>query len=157
MNISPERMTDPEKKPTPRRVSEWVGKMNYKRWIQITDFISSNYPEIFRIEWLFGGRKYGWWLRYKKSKSFCGLIPEKNAFKIVMVFGAEERRKAESVISGMRSHVREDYENARTFFDGKWLHSKIDNENVIDDIEKLMKIKRKPKCELNTGIKKRNR
>ena len=32
-------------------------------------------------------------LRFKKSKSFCSLIPEKNNLKILIVFGTEEREE----------------------------------------------------------------
>jgi hypothetical protein len=145
MNELPQHMLDAKKEPNAISVSKWIGQRNYKRWTQIIRFIESNYPDIFETKWWFGGKKYGWALRYKKSKSFCNLIPEKNRFKILLVFGAEERKKVEAILPELKSHVRDDYNGATTFFDGKWVSIIADNEKVIADVERLMEIKRKPK------------
>ena len=57
-----------------------------------------NYPGVFTPDWIFGGKKYGWGLRFKKSKSFCTLLPERNRLLVQIVFGGEEREKAEKVL-----------------------------------------------------------
>jgi hypothetical protein len=147
MDKLPERMTDPAKAPDKKSIALWIGQNNYKRWTDITEFIDSNYPEIFEIKWLYSGKKYGWWLRYKKSKSFCSFIPEKNRFKLLLIFGVEERKKVESVLPELKSHASDDYKNAKTYFDGKWVGIVVDSEKVIKDVERLMKIKRKPKIQ----------
>ncbi|MDY6842607.1 MAG: DUF3788 family protein [Thermodesulfobacteriota bacterium] len=41
--------------------------------------------------------------RYKKSKSFCTLIPEKNHFSLLIVFGAKKRAKVEAMEETYRS------------------------------------------------------
>jgi hypothetical protein len=145
MNELPQRMVDETKKPGANSVSRWIGPNNYKRWTNIIRFIESNYPDIFETRWWFGGKKFGWALRFKKSKSFCNLIPEKNCFKILLVFGAEERKKVEAILPELKSHVQDDYNAAKTFFDGKWVSIVVDSEKVISDLERLMKIKRRPK------------
>ncbi len=140
-----ERMVDRDNRPDARSVSRWVGPRNYQRWSRILEFIEANYPGVFSPDWVFGGKKHGWGLRFKKSKSFCTLIPERNRFMIQIVFGAEERRKVEGVLAELASHAREDYRAATTYHDGKWLGLIVDGDDVVADIERLLAVKRKPK------------
>jgi len=76
MTDSGPRMTDGSHVPNGKNVSAWIGRANYKRWTRMLQYIERTYPGVFVPEWLFGGKKYGWGLRFKKSKSFCTLIPE---------------------------------------------------------------------------------
>ena len=145
MTQSYQRMADPTKKPTPLSLSRWIGAKNFERWTQIIGFIEDNYPNVFETTWLFGGKKHGWALRFKKSKSFCTLIPEKNRFKILLVFGAKEREQVDLLLPHLVSHLREDYAAATTYHDGKWVASVVDSKGVIADIERLFLLKRNPK------------
>ena len=86
-----DRLTDPDGPPTLQQVQKWIGKAGYEYWSRTADMIEQRYPGVFEPEWLYGGKKYGWALRYKKSRSFCTFAPEKGYFKIQIVFGAKER------------------------------------------------------------------
>lgn len=140
-----ERIIDAGKEPNATAVTAWIGVRNYSRWMHITHFIETNYPGVFNVEWLWGGKKWGWTLRYKKSKSFCTLIPERNVFKILLVFGAEERKKVEALLPELVSHIRDDYAAATTYHDGKWVIAVVDSRVVLSDIEKLLVLKRNPR------------
>jgi len=137
-------MIDFEEAPTSSQIRSWVGSSAYGYWKYVTQFIEHKYPDVFSPDWLFGGKKYGWALRYKKGKSFCTLIPEKNGLTIQIVFGAAERSAAEAIMDQLSAGTRQAYENARTYHDGKWLFLKVDSEMVMDDIELLLEVKRKP-------------
>jgi len=139
------RMTDPGDSPTPSAIARWVGKNAYEFWKRVTQLIERNYPDIFTPEWLFGGKKYGWALRYKKGKSFCTLIPEKNRFAIQIVFGGEERLKVETLRGELSKQTQRDYDRATTYHDGKWLLITVDNDRVVDDLKRLLGVKRTPK------------
>jgi hypothetical protein len=139
------RMLNFSKPPEPHQVKEWIGSRASVLWAELTEFIESQYPGVFKQDWWFGGKKWGWSLRYKKSKSFCNLIPERGQFKFLLVFGAEERKKVEAILPQLTSHVREDYEKATTFHDGKWVATLADSKKVVADIERLLVLKRKPK------------
>jgi hypothetical protein len=143
MNELGERMVDGGTKPNDRSVANWIGPKNQKYWTHMVHFIDSNYPGTFQPDWWFGGKKFGWALRYKKSKSFCNFIPEKDRFRLLLVFGRDEREKVEAELSKLISHARADYTAAPTFHDGKWLSLAVDGEDVLTDIERLLKIKRK--------------
>src|SRR5512143_167664 len=147
MNETTHRMTESGKPPTASQVEEWIGKKSYKFWQRVTQLIEQNYPNIFKPEWLFGGMKHGWSLRYKKGKSFCTFIPEKNRALLIIVFGAEERKKVESVRDRLSPQTREKYDQATTYHDGKWLRVTLDSVRVIEDVRLLLAMKRRPKAE----------
>jgi hypothetical protein len=140
------RMLDGAKPPDGKQVAEWIGARAAGRWGTLTDFIESRYPGVFERKWWFGGKKWGWSLRFKKSKAFCNLIPERGQFKALLVFGAAERVKVEALLPELTSHIREDYANATTFHDGRWVATVVDRKDVVADLERLFILKRTPKA-----------
>ncbi|SEM16266.1 Protein of unknown function [Syntrophus gentianae] len=139
------RMTDPGNPPTDSAVADWVGEDAYKYWKLIKHLIEQNYPNVFTPEWLYGGKKHGWSLRYKKSKSFCTLIPGKNRFALLIVFGAEEREKVEAIRDGLSKQTQQEYDQATTYHDGKWLLLEICSDRVVKDAMLLLAVKRSPR------------
>src|SRR5512136_559786 len=99
------RLTEPGKPPTHKQIESWMGRKAYSFWIRVSKMIVQRYPDVFTPEWLFGGKRHGWSLRYKKSKSFCTLIPERNRFALLIVFGAEERAKVETMRDSLSQHT----------------------------------------------------
>ena len=145
MNEPGIRMTQRDNPPSDYEIGVWIGADAFEHWKHITKLIEKNYPNVFTPEWLFGGKKHGWSLRYKKGKSFCTLIPEKNRFALLIVFGAAERAKVEAIRNGLSEHTQKEYDNATTYHDGKWLLLTIDTEKMIEDVVQLLATKRKPK------------
>ena len=143
--MSGERMLDGNIKPDAKSVVEFIGVKYKKYWQRITKFIEDNYHGIFqKDDWLFS-RNHGWSLRFKKSKSFCTLIPEKNRLLILIVFGAKEREETEKILPELCPEIHTKYEDATTYHDGKWLVIAVDSDRILHDIETLLRIKRKPK------------
>ncbi len=138
-------MVDGDSEPDAANVQGWIGARNYRRWMMLRAFIDENYPGVFTPDWIFGGKKHGWGLRFKKSKSFCTLIPKHNRLLIQIVFGGEEREKAEKILPELSPAVRDAYMNATTYHDGKWLALVLDSDEVQADIERLLAVKRKPR------------
>jgi len=139
------RMTQGDKPPSDSEIEKWIGKKAYGYWKRVRQLIEQFYPNVFTPEWLFGGKKHGWSLRYKKSKSFCTLIPEKNRLALLIVFGAEEGAKVEGMRDGLSRQTQKEYDAATTYHDGKWLLLAIDTDKVVEDVMQLLAIKRKPK------------
>lgn len=139
------RMIQPGKPPNDSEVEGWIGKHAFEYWKRITIFINRKYPGVFVPEWLFGGKKHGWSLRYKKNKSFCTLIPEKDRLAVLIVFGREERQKVEAVKDQLSMETQEAYEKATTYHDGKWVRFTVDSDTVAEDLQLLFAVKRRPK------------
>ena len=150
MNEPDIRMTQSDNPPNDSEIGEWVGKEAHKYWNRVTQLIEQSYPNVFTPEWLFSGKKHGWSLRYKKSKSFCTLVPEKKRFAMLIVFGAEERAKVEAMKDSLSPRTRKEYDKAKTYHDGKWLFLTVDTDKVVEDVRKFLTIKRRPKNGNNT-------
>jgi len=140
-----DRLTDRGKAPEPSVVAALIGAENYTRWRGLLEFINTSYPGVFTPEWLYGGQKHGWSLRFKKSTSFCTLVPERGSMKVLLVFGGAEREKAEGVLDSLTSHARDDYLSAHTYHDGKWVLIDADSDEALLDIETLLHVKRRVK------------
>jgi hypothetical protein len=112
--------------------------------MRVSEMIEHGYPGVFTPEWLYGGKKHGWSLRYKKSRSFCTFIPEKGRFMLLIVFGAEERLKVEAIRHEISVMTMQQYDEAKTYHDGKWLLLEVDSEIILSDINKLLMVKRRP-------------
>lgn len=139
------RLTEPSGPPTLKQIESWIGRRAYGFWTRVSKMIAKNYPDVFTPEWLFGGKKHGWSLRYKKSKSFCMLIPEKNRFVLLIVFGADERSKVETIRRELSVKTRKEFDEATTYHDGKWLLLSVDDQENVADVERLLAAKRRPK------------
>ncbi len=138
------KLVDPNDVPDTNKIEKFLGNA-FTFWDQISSLIDQKYPGVFTPEWLYGGKKHGWSLRYKKNKSFCTMIPGKDRLAIQIVFGKDERLKVEEIKKKLSSRTRNAYENATTYHDGKWLLLNVDGEEIIRDIEVLLATKRKSK------------
>lgn len=140
------RMNDRQRAPTAKALAAWLGPDAYEQWKKVANWIAASYPDVFAPEWLFGGTKHGWSLRYKKSKSFCTFVPEKGRFQLLIVFGAEDRAKVEAIRATLSPAIRQRYDEATTYHDGKWLLITIADKVAITDAQRLLTAKRKPKA-----------
>jgi hypothetical protein len=61
------------------------------------------------------------------------------------VFGVAEREKVEGVLATLASHVREDYQKATTYHDGRWVLVTVDSARALADVERLLAMKRRPR------------
>lgn len=138
------RLLDPDAPPDEAAVLSWLGDGQARYWREITAFIAAAYPGIFAPDWIYGGRKHGWSLRYKKSKSFCTLIPERGRLAVLVVFGTEERARTDVLLDRLSPGTRRAYETATTYHDGKWLLLSGIDEAAFDDLRTLLSVKRKP-------------
>jgi hypothetical protein len=145
MSESAARMTTPGDPPRTIALARWLGKEAYGYWKQLAQRIERAYPSVFAPDWLFGGRKHGWALRYKKSKSFCTFVPERNRCNLLIVFGAAEREKVETIRDQLSARTRKIYDEAKTYHDGKWMLLGINSARTIEDVMRLLALKRRPK------------
>jgi hypothetical protein len=125
-------------------LGEWIGPDALNRWRQLEAWIEQNYPGVFAPEWLNGGRKRGWSLRYKKTKAFCTLIPGFGGFSVVIVFGGAERENFEERRNSWRDQLIELYDSAKTYPDGRFLTLAVSSSDDLEEVKELLIMKRPP-------------
>ncbi|MCC8935514.1 DUF3788 domain-containing protein [Bradyrhizobium sp. Arg68] len=139
-----DRITDKSASPDDSTVRDWIGPAAFKHWARLQSWIEEFYPGVFAPEWLYGGKKRGWSLRYKKTKAFCTLLPEYKRFSAVVVLGGAERKQFEERRYAWRSQLVKLYDEAKTYPDGKFLTVAISSADDRHDVTELLTMKRPP-------------
>jgi hypothetical protein len=80
----------------------------------------------------------------RSGKSFIILSIREGYFNAVVVLGKNERDKFDEQRETFSEAVCKVYDEAETLHDGKWLGFEMRDESLIDDIIRLLHIKRKP-------------
>lgn len=145
MEQSPEigaRLADKAVSPDENTVRYWIGNEAFEHWVALQGWIEVSYPGVFAPEWLYGGKKRGWSLRYKKTRAFCTLVPEFRRLSAIVVLGRAEREKFEERRYAWRSQMVALYDEAKTYPDGKWLNVAVSSADDRHDLTDLLRMKR---------------
>ena len=95
--------------------------------------------------WNNGGKEWTYEYKFRKSgKTLCAFYFKENMLGFMIIFGKEERTKVEEIRNELSSNILETYDNAKTFHDGKWVMFHITDYSIIEDLKKLLFVKRKP-------------
>lgn len=137
-----DRITDKSIMPDDVTIRNWIGQDAFTHWTALQDWITAGYPDVFTPDWIYGGKKHGWSLRYKKSKAFCAFLPEYSAFSVVVVLGQAEREKVEARRDKLGPRLMGLYDAAETYHDGKWLKIGIASADDLKDVTDLLTLKR---------------
>ena len=132
-----------EKIPTEEELLSIMGEEKFKIWSEINGFIEKNYNVEFM--WDKGGKTGLFELKYRKSgKTLCALYPRQLGMRILIILGKVERDKFENSINEFTQYMKDFYDNTHQYHDGKWLYLDLLNDELIEDIKKLLLIKKKP-------------
>jgi hypothetical protein len=147
MDPSPQigdRISDKSAPPDEHAVRNWIGPAAFKHWTALRSWIDASYPGVFEPEWLYGGKKRGWVLRYKKTKALCTLQPGYRLFSVQVVLGRAEREKFEERRYFWGPQLVKLYDEARAYHDGKWLSVPVSSVDDRHEVTELVSMKRPP-------------
>lgn len=95
--------------------------------------------------WNNGGKKWIYEYKFKKSgKTLCAFYFKQNVLGFMIIFGKAERDKVEEIRNELSANVLKTYDNAQIFHDGKWVMFNVTDDLLLEDLKKLLFIKRKP-------------
>lgn len=137
-----DRLTDKSVSPSIESVRDWIGQQAFGHWRALQDWIEASYPATFVPEWIYGGKKHGWSLRYKKSRAFCTFLPEYGRFSVVIVLGRAERDKVEAQRARFSPRLVDLYDATPCYRDGKWLKVDLSTADGLRDVTELLALKR---------------
>ncbi|MFW9963957.1 MAG: DUF3788 domain-containing protein [Candidatus Sifarchaeia archaeon] len=139
------RMLNKDKEPTSEDITNFIKvKRAVTSWYQLQEYLNSHYY-LHNAELGFGGQKYGWCIRYRRSgKTLCTLYPEEGGFTILIVYGKSEVEKFIEQKSELSDQIVALFQETKQFHDGKWLWIKLSDTTLLDDIKKMLYIKKSP-------------
>ena len=84
----------------------------------------------------------GWNVKYKKgSKALCTLYPEPDSFIALVVLGQADLVKLDAVRPAYTPYLLQLADGARLFNNTKWLMIRVTDDAVMDDVQKLLRLK----------------
>jgi len=135
------RMLDEDHQPSEEEILAAIGAGNL--WPDLKEYIDQSYD--FVPEKVFYGKKYGWTIRYRKSgKTLISLFPEHGAFTALVVLGKKEGEKVAEILDELSSATRDLIGNTKQLHDGKWLWIRVLEPSHVEDVKRLLAVKRKP-------------
>lgn len=130
-------------RPTNEEMTALIGQPLFDVWIKLTHFIESKY-DMERL-WNSGGKKWTYEYKYRRGgKSLCALYAKENVFGFMIIFGKNEQAKFEADKNDYSIEVQGIYDESTTYHDGKWMMFELTDTSLFPDMEKLLRIKRKP-------------
>ncbi len=140
-----QRMLNRDQKPTETDIITFISNAEaISAWNQIQEYLEIHYDLL--IETIYYGDNYGWVVRYRKSgRTIVSLFPEKDSFSFLIVYGKKEIDKFSAQESEFLPDIVEIFQNTKKLHDGKWLWIRVTDSTNLEDLKKLIIIKRKPK------------
>ncbi|MDP9646458.1 DUF3788 domain-containing protein [Paraburkholderia caledonica] len=137
-----DRIADKSSQPDERTIRDWMGPEAFEHWVELRTWIEASYPGVFAPDWLYGGKKRGWSLRYRKTKVLCTLLPAYGLLSVLVVLGRAEREKFEARRYLWSPRLVKLYDEARAYPDGKWLTVPISSADDRHEVTELIRMKR---------------
>lgn len=139
------RFFDKNKVPDPSEIEQLLGAYATERLKNLDSFFKSNYNIVRELKFQFGNQ-YGWSYKYSTNgKMLCYVFFEEGAVTVTITIGKNEVSKLTSELPKMLQKTRELWANRYPCGEGGWIHYRIENDNELPDIQKLICIKKKPK------------
>jgi hypothetical protein len=138
------RLLNPEITPDDVSILRFIDDKKVKNtFTHLLSFLKNSYNLDRKI--LFGVKKYGWAIQYKKSKkTIVTIFPERKGLTVLLIFGKSELEEINNKKKVFSRNVFEKIKNTKQYHDGKWMWLRMESDNYIDDVIELIKIKRKP-------------
>lgn len=127
--------------PSSETLENCMGSKAITAWNKICDFIDRNYDT--RLFWDNGGKYGKYVLRFKKGgKTLCTLYVRDIKFGCWIIFGQTERDKFERSRDAFSEEIKNIYDATDNYHDGKWIMLEVSDDHLVQDIEKMLIIKK---------------
>lgn len=133
------------------RAAEISAYINNPLWDEINIFLHNAYE----IEPIYSysscSEQPGWNVKYKKAgRSLCTLYPMSGFFIALVVIGTKEQMEAELIMPELSEHIQELYKQSALLSGASWLMIHVTNEKILEDVKKLIGVRRKIKKQGDT-------
>lgn len=129
--------------PTAQEMTALLGSDLYQVWKELCRAIEEKYD--MEPLWDKGYRDWVYEYKYRRGgKTLCTLYAKENAIGFLVIFGRDERTKWEAHRSEYAAPLCRIYDEAPTFHDGKWVMYFPADASMIDDLVRLLSLKRRP-------------
>lgn len=112
-------------------------------WQAATAHVEALYD--MEVVWHTGGKAAVYEQKYRRGgKTLCSFLVKESAVGLVVVLGRAEQEKFEGMAASFSPEMVAAYDATKVYHDGRWLLLWLQNDAQLDDLEKLLAIKRRP-------------
>lgn len=129
--------------PTIEQMKELLNEDDLNSWFDLVKRIE----EVYDVDQIWNKGFGDWIYEYKfrrGGKTLCTLYMKKNVATILITLGKAEQDKYESQRDAFSTEINKIYDSTKSLHDGKWLWIPINKNLSLDDILRILMIKRKP-------------
>lgn len=129
--------------PTDEQISDFISS---PLWAEMIAFLSDGYKVEPTYSYSACSGQPGWNVKYKRAgKSLCTLYPMDGFFIALVVIGAKEQMEAELLLPTFTEQVQNLMKTAGGMAGARWLMIHVTDAQVLDDVKRLIQIRRKIK------------
>lgn len=130
-------------RPARNEIENLIGEATIELWEQLETAIDGQY-EMDK----YWNKGFGDWVyeyKYRKSgKTLCTFYAKQDVANLLIILGKTEREKFERQREYFSEELLTLYESTQIHYDGKWLWIPIDEKLSVEDILRMLKLKRRP-------------
>lgn len=132
-----------EDQPSLKAIDEFV---NTELWSDMNTFLRESYGVEPETSYSCCSGQPGWNVKYRKAgRSLCTLYPMEGFFIALVVIGNKEYDEALEVIPECTPYARALFERTQHSAGGRWLMINVTDEAILDDVKRLVQVRRKIK------------
>lgn len=126
---------------------------SYPVWKEIEQYLFDHYQV--ETQWANGGKAGVYEYKFRSaSRTLCGFYARNGSFGFLVTLGRKERERFELARDAFSQAVQEDYDAAQTYPDGKWVMIEVHDSGCLEDIKRLLTVKKKPRVVRDKAVQK---
>lgn len=123
-------------------ITSYVEGSARKRFVNLIDFVESNFGSKSDIVYSKCSAKPGWNVKYKKcGKALCTLYPDKDRFTALVVLSNLDMEWLKGMRDNYTTYMLNLHDNCSLFNGTKWLMIEVTSDEILDDVKKLLQLK----------------
>jgi len=129
-----------------RNMANLIGEQKEQVFHGICEFLDQTYQmdKVWKRQKV-KTKKWKYEYKYSKGgKTLCGFYLTDDCLGFLIILGKKEQAAVEAEWDSYSRELLHLYDNTQTYHDGKWLMLELEDLSMLDDIKKLLLIKRKP-------------
>lgn len=137
------KLYGPDRQPGAVEIARYI---NSPLWDEMNHFLQENYETQPDYSYSSCSGQPGWNVKYQRAgRSLCTLYPMDGYFIALVVIGAREQTEAELAMPMCDGYTQKLFSNTAFSAGGRWLMVAVTSEAVLEDVERLIRIRRKIK------------
>lgn len=137
------KLYGPNRQPNAAEIARYI---HSPLWDDINHFLQENYEIQPTYSYSCCSGQPGWNVKYQKAgRSLCTLYPMDGYFIALVVIGAREQTETELIMPLCNEYLQKLFSNTAFSAGGRWLMICVTSEAILEDVKRLIQIRRKMK------------